>query len=124
LQDPSEASEDNVNKGRLEASRHFRNKKQEYLIDKIKLESNRKNKKIGDMYRGITEFKEGYNPRTSLVKDERGNHRAHPHKTANRWKDYFCQVLNVQRTGDVRQTEIHTAEPFVPEPNAAEVEKI
>jgi hypothetical protein len=55
------------------------------LIEKIKkLESNRKNKKIRDMYRGITEFKEGYIPRTNLVKDERGNHLAHPRKTVNR----------------------------------------
>jgi hypothetical protein len=30
--------------------------------------------------------------------------------------------LNVQGPGGVRQTEIHTAEPFVPEPSAAEVE--
>jgi hypothetical protein len=30
--------------------------------------------------------------------------------------------LNVQGPGGIRQTEIHTAEPFAPEPNAAEVE--
>jgi uncharacterized radical SAM superfamily Fe-S cluster-containing enzyme len=30
--------------------------------------------------------------------------------------------LNVQGPGGIRQTEIHTAEPFVPEPSAAEVE--
>jgi hypothetical protein len=29
--------------------------------------------------------------------------------------------LNVQGPGGIRQTEIHTAEPFVPEPSAAEV---
>jgi hypothetical protein len=28
----------------------------------------------------------------------------------------------VQRPGGIRQTEIHTVEPFVPEPSAAEVE--
>jgi hypothetical protein len=39
-----------------------------------------------------------------------------------RWKNYFCQVLNVQGPGSIRQTEINTAEPFVPEPSAAEVE--
>jgi hypothetical protein len=37
-------------------------------------------------------------------------------------KNYFCQLLNVQGPGSIRQTEIHTAEPFVPEPSAAEVE--
>jgi hypothetical protein len=39
-----------------------------------------------------------------------------------RWKNYFCQLLNIQGPGGIRQTEIHTAEPFVPEPSAAEVE--
>jgi hypothetical protein len=39
-----------------------------------------------------------------------------------RWKDYFCQLLNVQGPGGIRQTWINTAEPFVPEPSAAEFE--
>jgi hypothetical protein len=30
--------------------------------------------------------------------------------------------VNVQGAGGIRQTEIHTAEPFVTEPSAAEVE--
>jgi hypothetical protein len=73
LQDPREANEDNLSDVRREASRHFRNKKREYLKDKItKLESNSKIKNIRDLYRGINEFKKGYQPRTKLVKDERG----------------------------------------------------
>jgi hypothetical protein len=36
--------------------------------------------------------------------------------------NYFCQLLNVQRVGGIRQTEIQTAEPFVPEPSISEVE--
>jgi hypothetical protein len=35
LQDPSEVNEDNLSNIRWEASRHFRNKKREYLKDKI-----------------------------------------------------------------------------------------
>jgi hypothetical protein len=35
LEDPSEVSKDNLSDVRWEASRHFRNKKQEYLKDKI-----------------------------------------------------------------------------------------
>jgi hypothetical protein len=38
------------------------------------------------------------------------------------WMNYFCQLLNVQRVGGIRQTEIQTAEPFVPEPSISEVE--
>jgi hypothetical protein len=47
---------------------------------------------------------------------------ADPHKILNRWKNYFCQLLNVHGTGGVRQTEMHTPEPFVPEPSASEAE--
>jgi hypothetical protein len=47
---------------------------------------------------------------------------ADPHKILHRWKNYFCQLSNVHGAGDVRQTEMHTVEPFVPDPNASEVE--
>jgi hypothetical protein len=36
--------------------------------------------------------------------------------------DYFCQLLIVQWVEGRRQTEIQTAEPFVPEPSMSEVE--
>jgi hypothetical protein len=123
LQDPSEVNEDNLSDVRREASRHFRNKKREYLKDKIiELESNSKNKNIRDMYRDVNEFKKGYKPGTNLVKDERGDLLADPHKILNRWENYFCQLLNVHGAGGVRQTEMHTAEPFLPDPSASEVE--
>jgi hypothetical protein len=55
LQDPSEMNEDNLRNVRREASRHFRNKKREYLKDKINyIELNSKNKNIKDLHRGIT----------------------------------------------------------------------
>jgi hypothetical protein len=93
------------------------------MKDKInELESNSKNKNIRDLYRGITEFKKGYQPTTNLVNDEKGDLLADPHKIGNRWMNYFCQLLNVQRVGSIRQTEIQTAEPFVPEPSISEVE--
>jgi hypothetical protein len=105
-----------------EASTHFRNKKRIYLKDRInKLESNSKNKNIRDRYRGINAFKKGYQPRIKLLKDKRGNRLADPHKFLIRWKNYFCQLPNVHGAGSVRQTEMHTAEPFVSEPSAAEV---
>jgi hypothetical protein len=36
--------------------------------------------------------------------------------------DYFCQLLNVQWVGGIKQTETQTAEPFVPEPSMSDVE--
>jgi len=35
---------------------------------------------------------------------------------------HFSQLLNIYGVNDVRQTEIHTAEPLVPEPSAFEVD--
>jgi hypothetical protein len=57
-----------------------------------------------------------------LVKDDRGDLLADPHNVVNGQKNYFCQLLDVHGAGGVRQTEMHTAEPFVPEPSASEVE--
>ena len=39
-----------------------------------------------------------------------------------RWRNYFSQILNVHRVSDVRQAEIHTAGPLVPEPSVLEFE--
>jgi hypothetical protein len=39
-----------------------------------------------------------------------------------RWKNHFSQLLNIHGVNDVRQTEVHTAEPLVPEPSAFEFE--
>jgi hypothetical protein len=95
------------------------------LKDRIKeLQSNSKNKNIRELYRGINEFKKGYQPRTNLVKDERGDLLVDPHKILNRWKNYFCQLLNLRGAGGVRQTEIRTVELLVPQPSASEFEVV
>jgi uncharacterized protein (UPF0297 family) len=123
LQDPSEINGDNLNNVRREASRHFRNKKREYLKDKIKeLTRNSKNKNIKDLYRGINEFKRGYQPINNLVKYENGDLLADSHNILNRWKDYFFQLLNVHNVSDLRQIEVHTAKPLVPAPSRLEVD--
>jgi hypothetical protein len=57
-----------------------------------------------------------------MVKAENGNLLADFHSIMNRWKNYFCQLLNVHGVNNVRQTEIHTAESLVPEPSSSEVE--
>jgi hypothetical protein len=125
LQDPNEISGDNLNNVRLEASRHFRNKKRKYLKGKInELAMNSKNKNIRDLYRGINEFKRDYQPRRNLVKDENGDLLADSNTIVNRWKSYFSQLLNVHNVSDVRQIEIHTDEPLVPVPSHVGVEHL
>jgi Fe-S cluster assembly ATPase SufC len=73
FQVPSEIDGDNLHNVIRETSRYFRNKKREYLNDKVnELATNSKNKNIKELYRGINECKKGYQPRNSLVKDENG----------------------------------------------------
>jgi hypothetical protein len=74
------------------------------------------------LYRGINEFKKGYKPRINIIQDENDNLIADPQNILNRWKNFFNQVLNVLGVHDVRQMDIHTAEPLVPEPSLVEVE--
>jgi hypothetical protein len=57
-----------------------------------------------------------------MVKEENGDLLADSHSILNRWKNYFCQLLNVHGINDDRQTEIQTAEPLVPEPSSSEAE--
>jgi hypothetical protein len=57
-----------------------------------------------------------------LVIDENGDLPTNSHSILNRWKNYFCQLLNVRGVDDVRKTEIHAAEPLVPDPCSFEVE--
>jgi hypothetical protein len=47
---------------------------------------------------------------------------ADSHIILSRWKNYFSQLLNVYRASDVRQIEIHTAEPLVHDPSPFKVE--
>jgi hypothetical protein len=123
LQDPSEMNVDNLHNVRCEVSRHFRDKKSEYLKDRVnEVVSNCKNRNIRDLYRGILEFRKGYQPRSNVVKDENGDLLADSHNILNKWKNCFSELLNVHRVSDVRQIEMHTAEPLVPEPNPFEVE--
>jgi hypothetical protein len=64
----------------------------------------------------------GYQPRNNLVKDENGDLLADSHNILNKWKNNFSQLLNVNNVSDVRQTEVHKAEPLVPGPSRLEVE--
>jgi len=94
-----------------------------WLKGKIEeLETNSKINSIRDLYRDINDVKKGYRPRTGIVKDEKGDLVADSHSIMVRWRNYFSQILNVHGVSEVRQAEIQTAEPLVPEPSALEVE--
>jgi hypothetical protein len=77
------------------------------------------------LYRGINDFRKGYQPRAIIVMDEKGDVVADSHRIMARWRNYFYQLLNVHGVNDGGQVEIHTAEPLVPEPSAFEaIEKL
>jgi SLT domain-containing protein len=74
VQDPSQSNVCNLNNVRPEASRYFRNEEKQYLQAKIEeLQTNCNIKNIRDLYRGISDFKKGYQPRTNIVKDVKGD---------------------------------------------------
>jgi hypothetical protein len=127
LQNPSQINGDNLQNFKLETSRIFRNKKREYVKGKIsELETNKKNKNIRGSYRGINEFRKGYQPIINIIKDEYGNLLSDHQSVLNRWKNFFKQVLNVHGVHDVRWVDIQDikvmAEPLLPESSLVEVE--
>jgi hypothetical protein len=111
LQNPRQINGDNLQNLRLETSKTFRNKKKEYLKDKInEFEINNINKNL----------RKGTNLEL-IIKDENGN-LAGFQSVLNRWKNFFKQVLNVHGIYDVKQMDIHMAEPLVPDPSLVKVE--
>jgi hypothetical protein len=52
------------------------------------------------LYRGINNVKKGYQPRTSIVKDEKGDLVADSHSIMARWRNYFSQKI---KTNEMRR---------------------
>ena len=110
VQDPSQSGVDILNNVRCEGSRHFRNKGSH--ICKLKLRNLKvtvRLKNISSLYRGISDFKRGYQPRTNKVKGEKGDLVADSQSILATWRNCFSQLLNVHGVNDVRQREIRTA---------------
>jgi hypothetical protein len=56
------------------------------------------------------------------VKDENGDLLADSHNILKTQKSCFSHLMNVHNVSDVRQIEVHMAEPLVPVPSSFEVE--
>jgi len=54
------------------------------------------------MYRGISDFKKGYQPRTNIVKDEKGDLVTDSRSVMARWGNHFSQLLNAQEANNVK----------------------
>jgi hypothetical protein len=70
------------------------------------------------LYRGVSEFNKGYQPRTNVVK---GDLFTNSYSILFRLRNNYPQLLNILGFNDVKYTEIHTAEPLVPEQSAFEI---
>jgi hypothetical protein len=79
-------------------------------------------KYVRDLYRDIRDFKKGYQSRTNVGKDEKGDLVTDCYSIVAGWRNQFSQLFIADGVSDVRQTEKHTAEPLAPEPSAFEVE--
>jgi hypothetical protein len=75
------------------------------------------------LYRSINKFKKIHKPRNNLVKEKNGDVLADSHTVLNRCKNYLSQLMFMGLLfNDVRYSEIHTAEPLVPQPSTFEAE--
>ena len=88
---------------------------------KVKIEEHETKSKIkitGYLYRGVSEFNKGYQPRTNVAK---GDLFTNSYSILFRLRNNYPQLLNILGFNDVKHTEIHTAEPLVPEQSAFEI---
>jgi hypothetical protein len=118
LQDPGQRNVDNLKNVRHAGSRHFMNKRNEYLKAKINLKLTLRSK-ISETCIGAPMTLRRI---TDIVKDEKGDLVTDCHSILAGWRNRFSQLLNVYVLDVVRQREIHTAERLVPEPSAFEFE--
>jgi hypothetical protein len=72
------------------------------------LETNTKTKNIRDLYRGINDFNKGYQPRTNIVQDKKGDLFTDSHSILARRRKHISQLFNVYGVSDVRQTDTHS----------------
>ena len=74
------------------------------------------------MYKGINEFKKGYQPRAYVINKHDGTIVADTTSILSRWEQFFSNLLNVNQSISHEGSEEHTAEPDIPEPSLIEVE--
>ena len=60
------------------------------------LETKSKINNIRDLYRGINFVKKGNQPRTGIVKNEKGDLIADSLNIMARWRNYFSQILTLR----------------------------
>ena len=99
LQNPNNQTAEDFSNVRRDTCRMFRKKKRNYMKAKVnKLEENSKNKNIRELYKGINEFKKGYQPRAYVIKKHDGTIVADTTTILGRWEKLFSNLLNVNQS--------------------------
>jgi len=74
-------------------------------------------KNIRDLYKGINDFKKGYQPRFHRVQNDKGDLVTECQSISAKWRNQFSQLFNVVYMGLVMlRRQIHPAETLEPEP--------
>ena len=71
-----------------------------------KLTENRTNKNIREMYKGINEFKNGYQPRTYVIEKDDCTIVADTSSILSRQKQFYSNLLNVNQCTNLEESEI------------------
>ena len=58
------------------------------------IESNRRNRRAREQYRGINEVRKGFRPRTNMIRDKNGVVLVNESEIKERWREYFHDLLN------------------------------
>ena len=63
------------------------------------------------MYKGINEFKKGYQPRAYIIKKHDGTIVADTTNILSRWEQFFSNLLNANQSTSQEGSEVYTANP-------------
>ena len=75
------------------------------------------------MYKGINEFKKGYQPCAYVMKKHDGTIVADTTSIKSIWKHFFSYLLNFNQSTGHEGSEVYTDEPDIPEPSLVKVER-
>ena len=67
------------------------------------------------MYKGINKSKKGYQPHAYVIKKHNDTIVADTTSILSRWEQFFCNLLNVNKSTSHEGSEVYTAEPDIPE---------
>ena len=108
---------------KIQVYRLLRRKKREHLNEQIEsLEAHNRNGNVRDFYKIIKNQRKGFQPRSLKINDTNGQLLSDTTRIANRWKEYFQDLLNRPTNQNQRPQHVsQSAEPLIATPSYEEV---